>query len=62
MEHIKIHRDIYTKPDFLPPNIYSNIHSKYQYQVYYLTFSVNIATPKYGVPLSNCHDGIRVCM
>ena len=56
MEHIKIHWDINTKPDFLPPNIYSDIHSNYQ------TFSPNIATPKYGVPLSNCHDGICVCV
>ena len=61
MEHIKIHRDINTKRDFLPPNIYSNIHVKYQYQVYYPTFSPNIATPKYGVPLLNYCDGICVC-
>jgi len=57
MEHIKIHRDI-----FLPLNIYSNIHCKCQYQVYYLTFSLNIATPKYGGPLSICHDGVCVCV
>ena len=38
--------DMSTKPDFLPPNIYSNIHCNNQYQVYYLTFSLNVATPK----------------
>jgi hypothetical protein len=62
MERTKIHRDINSKPDFLPPNIYSNIHCKYQYQVYYMTFSPNVATPKYGGPLSNCHDGRCVCV